>query len=332
MGTTVTVGIDLGGTKVATALVEANGNVVTTGRATTGIAADPQATVATITASVKEICASVAEVQVIGVGVGAAGQIDPATGKVRASPNLPGWNNVPLRAELQQALRQPVVVVNDVQAAAWGEWRYGAGQGVTDMVCLFVGTGIGGGVIAAGNLLAGCGGSAGELGHTVIERKGPECRCGNRGHLEAMAGGWAIARRASEAVAADPEAGATLMALAEGNEDELTAAHVSQAAHQGDALAQRLVTETGDALSVGIASLVNAFNPCLVVLGGGVVEGLPELVEMAQEMVPHYALAAAVEPLRITKAALGEHAGVVGAAALAWERFGDAAPAGGRGS
>ena len=148
------------------------------------------------------------------------------------------------------------------------------------MVCLFVGTGIGGGVIAAGSLLAGCGGSAGELGHTVIERNGPECRCGNRGHLEAMAGGWAIARRASEAVAADPEAGATLMALAKGNGDELTAAHVSKAAHQGDPLAQRLVTETGDALSVGIASLVNAFNPCLVVLGGGVVEGLPELVEM----------------------------------------------------
>lgn len=332
MGTTVTVGIDLGGTKVATALVEANGNVVTTGRATTGIAADPQATVTTITANVKDICASLAEVQVIGVGVGAAGQIDPATGTVRSSPNLPGWNNVPLQAELQQALRLPVVVVNDVQAAAWGEWRYGAGQGVTDMVCLFVGTGIGGGVIAAGGLLAGCGGSAGELGHTVIERNGPECRCGNRGHLEATAGGWAIAQRASEAVVADPEAGATLLALAKGNGDELTAAHVSQAAHQGDPLAQRLVTETGDALSVGIASLVNAFNPCLVVLGGGVVEGLPELVEMAQERVPRYALAAAVEPLRITKAALGEHAGVIGAAALAWERFGDAAPAGGRGS
>ena len=328
----VTVGIDLGGTKVAIALVDANGNVVAASRNTTGITAAPQATVAVIAASVKEIRSSVAGMQVIGAGVGAAGQIDPATGTVRTSPNLPDWNNIPLQAELEKALDLPVVIANDVQAAAWGEWRYGAGQGVTDMVCLFVGTGVGGGVIAAGSLLTGCGGSAGELGHTVIERNGPECRCGNRGHLEAMAGGWAIARRASEAVAADPEAGATLLALAEGNGDQLTAAHVSQAAHQGDPLAQRLVTETGDALSVGIASLVNAFNPCLVVLGGGVVEGLPELVEIAQENVPRYALAVAAEPLRITKAALGEHAGVIGAAALAWTRFGEPGPAGDRGS
>ena len=325
---TVTVGIDLGGTKVAIALVDTKGTIVATGRGTTGITADPDATVAAITASVKEIRASVAEAQVIGVGVGAAGQIDPATGTVQASPNLPAWSNMPLQAELEKALDLPVVVANDVQAAALGEWRYGAGQGVTDMVCLFVGTGIGGGVIAAGSLLTGCGGSAGELGHTVIERNGPECRCGNRGHLEAVAGGWAIARRASAAVAADPEAAATLIAMAAGNGDELTAAHVSQAAHQGDPLAQRLVTETGDALSVGIASLVNAFNPCLVVLGGGVVEGLPELVEMAQENVPRYALAVAAEPLRITRAALSEHAGVIGAAALARERFSDAEPAG----
>lgn len=326
---TVTVGIDLGGTKVAIALVDADGNVVATARNSTGITAHPDATVAAIATSVREIRASVAEARAIGVGVGAAGQIDPATGTVRASPNLPGWDNVPLQAELQQALDLPVVVTNDVQAASWGEWRYGAGQGVTDMVCLFVGTGIGGGVIAAGSLLTGCGGSAGELGHTIIERNGPECRCGNRGHLEAMAGGWAIARRVSEAVAADPEAGAALLALTEGSKDGLTAAHVSQAAHQGDPLAQRLVAETGDILSVGIASLVNAFNPCLVILGGGVVEGLPELVEMVQERVPRYALAVAAEPLRITKAALGEHAGVMGAAALAWERFGDAEPAGG---
>lgn len=326
------VGIDLGGTKVAIGLVDSARNVVAISQTTTGISADFHETSAEIVTRINEVCTSVPREQVIGIGVGVAGQVDSATGTVRASPNLPTWNDVPLQAKLQERLELPVLINNDVRAAALGEWQYGAGRGATDMICLFVGTGIGGGIIAAGRLLTGCNGSSGELGHTVIERNGPECRCGSRGHLEALAGGWAIARRASEAVTADPRSGSAMLDLAGGNAGELTAAHVSRAAHQGDPLAQFLVRETGDLLSIGIASLANVFNPSLVVLGGGVVEGLPELVDLAQEKVPHYALPVTSEPLQITKTALGNNAGIIGAATLAWERFGSGEPNGISGS
>ena len=319
MDSAFTVGVDLGGTKVATALVDIEGNILATGRGSTGPQADPSAVIAEIVTSVREASATVAE-RIQAVGVGAAGQIDPTTGTIRSSPNL-GWENVPLQAELEGALDIPVLVANDVQAAAWGEWRHGAGQDIADIVCLFVGTGIGGGMIAAGHLLVGCGGSAGELGHTIIDRNGPPCRCGNHGCLEALAGGWAIALRAKEAVAADPGAGAALVALAGGRSENLTAALVAEAAHQGDPLAQRLVAESGEALAVGVASIVNAFNPCLVILGGGVVEGLPELVQTVKKGVPQRALAAAAEQVSIVKAVLGGHAGVIGAAAMARERF-----------
>ena len=325
MDTTLAVGVDLGGTKVVTALVDENGAVIARDRAATGPLTDPSATIAEIAAAVRGV-ASVAKERVVGVGVGAAGQIDPATGTVRAAPNL-GWTDVPLRVELEEALQLPVLVTNDVRAAAWGEWMYGAGQGMTDMVCLFVGTGIGGGIIAGGRLLTGCSGSAGELGHTIVDRNGPRCRCGSQGCLEALAGGWAIAAKAVEAVDSNPEAGGTLLTLAEGDREKLTAELVSQAAHQGDRLAQRLVVQAGEALAVGVASLVNAFNPCMVVLGGGVIEGMPELLQMVQSGVPDRALGPAVASLRIQKAALGENAGVIGAAALARERFGDSDPA-----
>lgn len=320
MDSAFTVGVDLGGTKVATALVDSEGNIAATGRGSTGPQADPSAVIADIVASVREASATAAGERILAVGVGAAGQIDPTTGTIRSSPNL-GWENVPLQRELERALEMPVLVANDVQAAAWGEWRHGAGQGMADIVCLFVGTGIGGGVIAAGHLLVGCGGSAGELGHIIIDRNGPPCRCGNHGCLEALAGGWAIAQRAKEAVAADPGAGAALVALAGGRSENLTTAHVAEAAHQSDPLAQRLVAESGEALAVGVASIVNAFNPCVLILGGGVIEGLPELVQTVKEGVLQRALAAAAEQVSIVKAALGGHAGVIGAAAMARERF-----------
>ncbi len=320
MDSALSIGVDLGGTKVAIALVDAEGHVVAAARGSTGLLPDPSATVTDIVASVRKLSAAAGKASIKGMGVGVAGQVDPTTGTVHTAPNL-GWKNVPLQAELEQALQMPVLVTNDVQAAVWGEWLFGAGHGFDDIVCLFVGTGIGGGVIAGGHLLVGCSGSAAEFGHTIIDRNGPPCRCGNHGCLEALAGGWAIAQRAREATQADPSAGAALLALAENRREDLTAALVAQAAHQGDPLARRLVAESGEALAVGVASIVNAFNPCLVILGGGVIEGLPELIQMVKEGVPHRALAAAVEPLRIVKAALGEHAGVIGAAALIRERL-----------
>jgi glucokinase len=258
------------------------------------------------------------------VGVGVAGQVDARSGVVYFAPNL-GWREVPLQEELERALELPVIVTNDARAAAWGEWLYGAGQGGNDLVCLFVGTGIGGGMISGGRWLEGCSSMAGELGHITIVADGEPCHCRNRGCLEAYASGWAIAKRAQEAVRADPWAGQTLMALA-GSIGTITAATVSQAYRVGNLLARRIIEETGHYLATGVVSLVNAFNPCRVILGGGVIEGLPELIQIVQEEVQARALEAAVEPLGIVKAALDGDAGVIGAAALTREILKPASP------
>ena len=268
-----------------------------------------------------EICLREANQAAWGLGIGVAGQVDKVTGTVRFSPNL-DWHNVPLRARLEEALGLPVVVNNDVRAATWGEWQHGAGQGVNDLVCLFVGTGIGGGIVSSGCLLEGCHNSAGELGHITIVASGRHCRCPNQGCLEAYAGGWAIAERAQEAVHADPKAGQTLVTLA-GGIQHISAATVSRAYTDGDSLARRLVEETAQYLAAGVVGIVNAFNPCLLILGGGVIQGLPEYIPLIERSVRANALETAVEHLRIVTAALGNKAGVIGAADLARSKIGE---------
>ena len=319
----LTVGVDIGGTKIETALVDDQGRIVASSRRPSGMGLDPAAAVVDTVACVRELQADALGRRIIALGLGMAGQIDPETGTVRDSPNLPGWSNVPIRDELARALDLPTFVLNDVQAATWGEWQRGAGQGISDLVCLFVGTGIGGGIVSGGRLLSGSTGSAGELGHTVLDYRGPPCRCGNIGCLEAHAGGWAIGLRAQQAVAAEPAAGKPLLALVQADPEALTSAIVSEAAHQADPLAQRLVAETGEALGAGVASVVNAFNPRMVILGGGVIEGLPELMEMVKGSVQWRALPSARASLDIVKAQLGSYAVTIGAATLARQRLRD---------
>jgi glucokinase len=227
-----------------------------------------------------------------------------------------GWENVPLKTKLEEKLKLPVVVTNDVRAAAWGEWQFGAGKGVDDLVVLFVGTGVGGSVVSSGRILEGCNNSAGELGHTTLIVEGRKCHCPNKGCLEAYAGGWAIAERAQEAVQDNPAAGENMVSLA-GSIEKITASSVTQAYHEGDQLAFQLVRETAQYLAAGLVSIVNAFNPCLLVLGGGVIEGLPELINNVKTDIKKRALKPVAENLRVVKAALGNKAGIVGAAALA---------------
>jgi glucokinase len=210
-------------------------------------------------------------------------------------------------------------VLNDVQAITYGECRRGVGRGTRNLVCVFAGTGVGGGIVIGGELVRGSSGNAGEFGHMTIERNGPPCSCGNRGCLEAFVGGWAIARRAREAAAAEPARAAALLRLAGGVAADLSAAVVAQAAAQGDGLARALVEETGTALGVGLAAIANALNPELLILGGGIVEGMPDLVEIAEQELRRRALAAALKPLRVVRSKLGADAGVIGAALFARE-------------
>jgi glucokinase len=169
-------------------------------------------------------------------------------------------------------------------------------------------------------MLEGCSNTAGEIGHTILRVDGRDCHCPNRGCLEAYAGGWAIAERAQEAVRKNPEAGKTLDSLA-GSTKNITAATVSQAYNKGDSLAVQLVEQTAQYLSEGLVGIVNAFNPCLLILGGGVIEGLPEMIKTMEAVIKERALKPAAEKLKIVKAALGNKAGIVGAAALAQEKI-----------
>jgi glucokinase len=316
----LTLGVDLGGTKVNVALVDASGRLLHVYNSLIHVSKEPNRVIADIMAGI-DVCLSKTGLEAKALGIGVAAQVDLA-GVVQGSPNL-GWRNVPLKQKLEKQLGLPVAVTNDVRVATWGEWRFGSGRGVDDLAVLFVGTGIGGGIISGGQVLSGCSNSGGELGHLTLVYDGRKCRCPNRGCLEAYAGGWAIAERAQDAVRAAPEEGQRLVSLA-GGVEEVTAATVSRAYREGDLLARRLVEETGRYLAAGVVSIVNAFNPCLVILGGGVIEGIPELVQMVKDGIQNRALEAAVEKLEIVKAALGGDAGAIGAAALAQELVAEA--------
>ena len=309
----ITLGIDLGGTKLETALVDGTGHILASRRGPTQPEAGPDEVINNIVACVHQ-CLKDAGKAVLAVGIGVAGQVDKA-GIVHFAPNL-GWHNVPVKAKLEAALDMPVIINNDVRAATYGEWQHGAGQGVDDLVCLFVGTGIGGSIVSGGRLLEGSSNSAGELGHITIVNNGRRCHCPNYGCLEAYAGGWAIAERAQEAVLADPQAGERLITLA-GDIHHISAATVAQAHHEGDPLATRLIQETAQYLAAGVVSIVNAFNPRLIILGGGVIQGMPDYVPAMEHAAREKALPPAVENLRVVMAALGDKAGVIGAAALA---------------
>jgi glucokinase len=308
------IGIDIGGSNARVALVD-GGRIVAARQLETGRQRLPD-DVFTAIADAAHSLVEEESYRVAGAGVGIAGQVDPGNGVVRYAPNL-DWHDVPIRERLSHALDLPVAVLNDVQAAAFGEYRFGAARGSDDAVALFVGTGVGGGIIMGGELMRGCDGSAGEIGHVPVELSGAECRCGGHGCLEAYVGGWAIARRVREAVDTRPREAALLTELAGRSRDALSAEILAQAAATGDPLAVEIVREIAAVLGAGLAAIANAFNPCLIVLGGSVIEGTPGLIELAEIAARKRALPGAISSLRIRRAELDSFAGTVGAAAWA---------------
>jgi glucokinase len=315
MEKSLTLGVDIGGTKINVGLVDATGRLLSVHKSLVPPSKEPEMVIAKVLDSI-DLCLSETGKKAKALGVGVAAQVD-RKGVVLGSPNL-GWRNVPLKKKLEKETGLPVVVTNDVRAATWGEWRYGSGRGIDDLALLFVGTGIGGGVISGGKVVSGCTNSGGELGHMTIVYDGRQCRCRNKGCLEAYAGGWAIAERAQEAIRTLSTEGKHLLSLA-GGIKQVTATTVNQAYRDGDLLARLLVEETARYLAAGVVSIVNAFNPCLVIFGGGIIEDLTELIPRVNEITKNNALEAAVENLKIVKTALGGNAGAIGAAALAHE-------------
>ena len=310
-------GIDFGGTKLAVAVATPTGDVLADRREPSEASQGPDAMIARATRMAREAVDQAAialdEVSVIGIGCG--GPLDPWRGIVHNALNNPGWIDVPLVARIEAELGRPAFLDNDANAAALGEHRFGAGRGVDDLVYLTISTGVGGGLVLGGRLYHGENGNAGELGHISVQVQGGRpCHCGSIGCLEAYCSGTNIAARFVEALAAD--GGESVLR----GRTEVTARDVADAARAGDPLARRVWDETTTLLGGGIVSIVHAFNPRLVILGGGVTRAGDLLFEPVRRVVGTRAMRWLAEPLRIVPAELGDRTGVLGAVAVALER------------
>lgn len=311
----VAIGVDIGGTKIEAGRIDLSGNVLQELRLPTDTLGGPETTEKQIIESIRTLL-EFSDAPVSGIGIGIAGQIDALTGVVRFSPNLPNWHNVPLRAILEKAFGLPVKIVNDVRAITWGEWLFGAGKGFHDLVCVFVGTGIGSGVVIGDKLLEGHSNSLGEVGHMSIDFNGPLCTCGSRGCWEAIAGGWGIAKYAQEKIASHLDHGACMLKLADNDLHRVTAKIVVEAYRMNDPLAMQILERVKIALIAGCVNLVNIYNPHGLILGGGFLDGMPELIPLMEAGVRKLALKAATGSLEIVPAKLGKQVGVIGAAAI----------------
>jgi glucokinase len=308
------VGIDVGGTKINAFRVARDGEVLDRKSVPTP-AEDEEATLSAMI----EVARAIRTDDVLAIGVGAAGLVDVSDGTMRFAPNL-AWRDLPIAARMREAIGLPCQVDNDANAAAYGEFRFGAGRGYRHMLLVTVGTGIGGGIVSDGRLFRGAHGFASEIGHVIVEPGGPLCGCGNRGCWEQVASGSAIGRLGREAAR---EHDHSILRRLAGDPDEVTGAHVTEAAKRGDEPSIRVMTEVGGRLGEGIAGLVNVLDPQIVVVGGGAIVAGDLLLEPARAAFRESVEGHDHRPrVPIVAAKLGNDAGAVGAAVLALEELG----------
>lgn len=311
--------LDFGGTKLSAAVLERG---EARWRALQRAFSPPVATADDDLRLIRELAAKVlGPERPAAVGVSFGGPVDAARGVVRLSDHVPGWENYPLKAHLEDHFGAAVEVDNDANVAALGEFCYGAGRGCESLLYVTVSTGVGGGWVLGGRVWRGFEGMAGEIGHTLADTGGPTCTCGKRGCVERLASGPYLAAAARQLLEARPDAGAALRALVHGDVSAVTAREVAQAASQGDALAWEVLERAAWALGVGLGNAANLVNPQRIVLGGGVTKSgeryWGHLREVAQ------ATARAQLRLEIVPAALGDDAPLWGGVALAAARLGD---------
>jgi glucokinase len=327
------IGVDLGGTNLRVAAVDSSGKIlekITTG---TEVSRGRDRVIDDLCAAVRTLslkCGPAGELE--GIGVGVPGIIDMGTGMLRESPNLPGWEDYPVRDEIQRRLNSAVILENDANAAALGEKWLGAAADVNDMCMLTLGTGVGGGLVLEGRIWHGMLGMAAEIGHINIEADGPPCGCGSRGCLEQYASAQAVKRMATEAVA---RGDAPELARAMSADPEFGAKIVYQLACQGDGPAQKIFDRAGWALGLGLAALINTLNLPMFVIGGGVASAwsafAPAMFATVRSYSYIYRVTAPPEATShssrnpgskrenytvITQAVLGSDAGLIGAARL----------------
>ena len=314
------IGVDLGGTKILTVVATEKGEILLRKKEETPAFEGPAVVLDQIEKDVQEVI----RVQGIGieevraVGVCAAGFYNHREKVIVESPNLAGWNQIPLASRLEERIGRPVFVENDANAAAYGEYRLGAGRGRSHIIYITVSTGIGGGIIADGEIFHGSQGYAGEIGHMTLDLHGPPCNCGSRGCLETLSSGTAIARQARELLASGRSSRMLEVAAMEGRQ-EVTARHVFTAAELGDEAAREIVDRAIEYLGTGLAGMATLLNPEIFVIGGGVSMSGDSFFQPLREAFSRRAAGPVRENVQIVPAGLGDEAGIVGAVLLAEE-------------
>ncbi len=314
-------GIDLGGTKILTAVVNTKGEILGLNHSATPASEGPEAVTQSVLKSAGDaLKQSGITISALGaIGVGAPGLSNPETGILFTSPHLPKLKNVPLRDIIEKGLGKKTFLINDANAAALGELYFGAGQGARNFVYVTISTGIGGGIIIDGKIYTGALGTAGEIGHMTIDDTGPLCNCGNRGCWEQLASGTALARETRERIKNGAET--SILDYAGGSIEKVTAEVIHRAAQAGDTLARELISQTGYYLGVGLANLINIFNPEVIVIGGGLSNIGEMLLDPAFKEAGERAFKEPYRAVRLTRAELGGNSGVLGAAAFALEEL-----------
>ena len=302
------IGVDVGGTKIAAAVVTPEGEILNEVRYPSS--GPKERLLSSIARSVNEVRD---RFEVGGVCLAVPGTVSTEENKIIDAPNLHAIEGIPLKDELEERTGLTITVENDANAAAWGEYRFGAGSEVSHLLFITLGTGVGGGVISHGILLRGAQGAGGEMGHITIQATGPRCGCGNHGCLEALASGTAIARRAREVASEKPDSALGQLAV----ERAVLGEDVAELARQGDEAAISVLHETGVWLGIGLAGFVNVFNPEVIAIGGGAARAGDLILDAARHEVHLRAMSPSRDLVEIKEATLGAESGVLGAAALA---------------
>lgn len=314
------IGVDLGGTNIVTILVSEKGKIIARDKRITEGWKGKDHVIKRMAEGISAVLESgrISKNQIVGIGIGTPGLVDLDKGVVYEAPNIPGWNNVPLTSIYQKKFCIPVFLENDANSAALGEWWIGAGKGTKNLICLTLGTGIGGGIIIDGRVYHGAQGYAGELGHIGLSFDGPRCGCGNIGCMEAYASALGIIRRTKEELKKYKKS--LIWKLIGGDINKVTPAIITQAARKGDKLAIKIWKDTGYYLGSGIASYANIFNPEMVVLTGGMTGAGNLLFKPMWQTVRKRAFKGPVKNLKIVTGKTPDDAGAVGAAKTAFQR------------
>ncbi|MDD3725770.1 MAG: ROK family protein [Candidatus Ratteibacteria bacterium] len=311
------IGIDIGGTYIKAGITDENGNILTKQQFPTMAEKGSRDIVLQQIETAIEFAMGELDEPPAGIGIGTPGVVDNE-GVVFEAPNLPDWHNLPLKKIFSEKYNLPVVVENDVNSITWGEFLYGAGKGYNTIICITLGTGVGGGIVKDGKLIRGSRYSAVEIGHIPIEYKGPQCKCGNYGCVERFVGRDYIVERAVKAIKEGKKT--FIYELAEGMTENITPKLISVAYKKGDRVATDIWIDVGVCLGALFSGLVNLLNPELIVIGGGISQNVEVMFETIEKTIKERAMRILAENVKVVQSSLGTDAGIISAGALLFQK------------